>query len=89
MLAESASLLAFISKELRYSEPSNRLLEIRGLGRDHASERRRHLRPQRNGAPAFIFEVVELFYYLLAALRRVQLERFQRRPVVLLESISG
>src|SRR5690606_27488754 len=49
---------------------------------------RRHLRPERDRAPALVLEVVELANDLLAALLDVELERLERRSVILLKTVA-
>ena len=81
-------LLALVAEQLRHREPAHRLAQRVRLRGDHARERRRHLRAQRHLAAALVGEVVELADDLVAALPRVQLERLERRPVVLDERIA-
>ncbi len=85
VLAQTAALLPLVAEQLRDREPAHRLPQrVRPLG-DHARERRRHLGPQRDLAVALVREVVQLPRDLVAALLRVEIERLQRRPVVLHE----
>ena len=86
VLAQSSLLLSLVPEELRYRVPANRLAQrVRARG-DHARERRRHLGTQCDLATTLVDEVVELPDDLFAALFRVEIERFQRRTVVLLEA---
>ena len=57
-------------------------------GGDHARQRRRHLRPQRDRAAAFIREVVELLRDLFAGLLLEELEVLEQRPVVFDKAIA-
>ena len=89
VLSKPPPLLPLVAEELRDGEPADRLLEPVGARGHHAGERGRHLRPQRDLAAALVGEVVELPDDLVAALGRVQLERLERRAVVLLEPVPG
>ena len=83
VLAQPPLLLPLVAEELRHREPAHRLAQRVRARRHHARERRRHLRAQRDLAAALVREVVELADDLVAALLRVELERLERRPVVL------
>ena len=50
MFAQAAALLFFIAEKLADGEPFERFLEFTLMRRDHAGERRRKLRAQRNFA---------------------------------------
>ena len=89
MLAQPAALLPLVAEQLRDREPADRLPEPVGARRDHARQCRRHLRPQRDLPPALVLEAVELPDDLVAALGRVQLQRLEWWPVVLLEAVPG
>src|SRR5690606_40836574 len=88
MLPQTSALRPLVPEELRDREPADRLPEARRTGADHPRERRRHLRPQRHGTAALVLEVVELPHDLFAALLDVELERLERRTVVLLEPVA-
>ena len=83
VFAQPPALLPLVAKQLRHREPANRLAQRVRLRRGHARQRRRHLRAQRDLAAALVGEVVELADDLVAALLGVQLERLERRSVVL------
>ena len=87
VLSKPPPLLPLVAEELRDGEPADRLLEPVGPRRHHPGERRGHLRPQRHLPPALVDEAVQLPDDLVAALRGVQLQRLQRRTVVLLEPV--
>ena len=89
VLPKSAPLLAFVPKQLRDGVPANRLLEIRRFGRNHAGQRRRHVRPQRDGPPPLILEVIELANNLFSALCRIEFQRLERWTTVFFESVAG
>src|SRR5437773_10595599 len=57
MLAEPAFLLAFVAKELGDTEPFERFLVTPLVRGDHAGQSRRHFRPERYFAFAFVDEV--------------------------------
>ena len=86
---EPAALLPLVAEELRNRKPPDRFAEPVGALRHHAGQRRRHLGAERDLAPALVGESVELARDLLAALAGVELERLQRRPVVLLEGVAA
>ena len=88
MLAQPAALRPLVAKHLRHAKPLHRLAKIAMRGRDHARERRRHLRSQGDRAAAFVGEIVELFHDLLARLVLEELEIFEERPVVLDKAIA-
>jgi hypothetical protein len=89
MLTQAAALLPLVAEQLRHREPADRLPERARSGRDHPRKSRRHFRPQRDLAAALVGESVELTDDLLAALFCVELERLQRRSIVLDESIPA
>src|SRR5947207_1443244 len=89
VFAQPAFLLALVAEELRNGEPFDRLFVVARVRSDHAGECRRHFRPQRHGAVAFVGEVVELADDFVAALGGVKLERFERRAVVFAEAIAA
>ena len=89
VLSKPPPLLPLVAEQLGDGEPADRLPEPVGPGRHHPRQGRRHLRAQRDLASALVGEVVELPHDLVAALRRVQLQRLERRAVVLLEPVAG
>ena len=89
MFPQPALLLAFIAEQLRDGEPLDGLFIIAFVRGDHAGQRRRHFRPQRNGAFPLVHKVVELADDFLAALRREQFQGFQRRTVVFAEAVAA
>ena len=88
VLAQPPALRALVAEELRDREPADRLAQPARARAHHPRERGRHLRPQRDLPPALVLEVVELADDLRAALLDVELERFERRAVVLLEPVA-
>ena len=89
VLSKPPPLLPLVAEELRDREPADGLLELAGLRGHHARQGRRHLRPERHLTIPFVDEVVQLTDDLVPALGRVELQRLQRRPVVLLEPVPG
>jgi hypothetical protein len=82
VLPQAPLLLSLVAKELRNREPAHRLPQGVRPRTNHARNRWRHFRTQRNRSPAFVFEVVELSDDLLPALLRVEIEGLKRRAVV-------
>src|SRR5881296_654947 len=89
MLAQAALLLPLVPKELRDGKPFDRFFVAPLVRRDHSRQSGRHFRPQRDGAFAFVDEVIKLGDDLLAAFDREELQRFQRRAVIWPESITA
>ena len=58
MLAHAAALRLFVAEKIRNRIPAQGEDKLASPGRDHASDRRRHLRPQRDLALAAIGESV-------------------------------
>ena len=87
VLSKPPPLLPLVAEQLGNGEPADRLLEPVGPGGHHAGEGGRHFRAQRHLAPALVDEIVQLAHDLVAALGRVQLQRLERRAVVLLEPV--
>ena len=54
MLPEPSPLLSLVAKQLGDGEPSDRLLERLNPRRDHACQRRRHFRAERDFPVAFV-----------------------------------
>jgi len=88
VLAQPSPLLSLIAEQLGDREPADGFLERLSPRPHHARERRGHLGAQRDLAPAFVLEGVQLLHDLLAAFVGVQLERLERRAVVLLEAVA-
>ena len=87
MLAPAPTLGPLVAPTLWNRIPLDWKRQSAGSGHHHASQRRRHLRSQSDGPPAFVLEVVELADDLLALLARVQLLTLEHRRVVLLEAV--
>jgi hypothetical protein len=76
MLAQTSALLSLVAEQLRNRKPADGFAQRVGLRGRHSRERRRHLRPERDVAAAFIGEVVQLSNDLVAALLSVQFKGF-------------
>ena len=74
VLAQPAFLLAFVTEQLRYGKPFDGFFVVPLVRSNHTGERRRHLRPERNGAIALVHEVVKLADNFVAAFGREQFE---------------
>src|SRR5690606_10251836 len=72
--ASTALLHALVAVKLGDAEPFDGALECIRPGSDQPAHRRRHLRPQRDVAPAFVGEAEELRLDFIAGLRLVELE---------------
>ena len=88
MFAQPAFLLALVAEQLRDGEPFDGFLVIAFVRGDHARQRRRHFRPERDGAVAFVGEIVKLADDFVAAFGGEQFERFERRAVVFAEAVA-
>src|SRR5438132_1694197 len=89
MLAESAFLLALVPKKLGDGKPFDRLFVIALVRGHHARECGSHFRTERDGAIAFIREIVELRDDLFPALGREEIERFEGRAIILAKAIGS
>ncbi len=89
MLPEPAALLPLVPEELRDREPADRLLEPVGALRRHPRQRGGHLRAKRHLPPALVGEGVQLRDDFLPALVGVEIQRLERRAVVLLEAVPA
>jgi len=89
MFAQTALLLAFVAEKLRDGEPLDGLFVTALVRGDHARERRRHFRPQRNFTVTFVFEIIKLRDNFFAALGCEEFERFERRAVVFAEAVTA
>ena len=81
MFAQPAALLFFVTKTLRDGKPLQRLFEFALVRRDHARQRRRHFRPQRDFAFAFVGEIEKLRDDFRAAFLSVKIGRLEDRAV--------
>ena len=88
MFPESSLLHALVPEQLRHREPAHRLAQRLRARSHHPGERRRHLGAQGNGTTTLVDKIEELTDDLVAALLRVQLEWFERRPIVLQKRIA-
>ena len=88
MLAQAALLLALVAEDLRDGEPLERLFEILVPRGDEARERGRHFGTQRDVAVALVLEVVKLRDDFVARLFGEEVERLERRAVVLDEAVA-
>ena len=78
---------ALVAEALGDAEPLEGELERALALRDHARERGRHLRPERDVAAGLVLERVDLVLDLLAGLALEQLERLDDARVVVLEAV--
>src|SRR2546422_1455929 len=89
VLPQASSLLPLVAKQLREREPADRLFQGLGPRAHHARERRGHLGAQRHLAATLVLECVQLLHDLRTALLGIELQRLERRPVVLLEAVAA
>ena len=87
-LPEPPPLLALVPEQLGDGEPPDRLFQGLCPRPNHSRERGRHFRSQGDAPVTLVREFVELADDFLSALRRVQLQRLERRSIVLLEAIA-
>ena len=88
VLPEPPPLLALVPEQLGDGEPPDRLFQGLCPRPNHSRERGRHFRSQGDAPVTLVREFVELADDFLSALRRVQLQRLERRSIVLLEAIA-
>ena len=79
--------LPLVAEELGNGKPPDRLPEHLGTRGYHPGQCRRHLRPERDLTLALVREGIELADDFVSTLCRIQLERLERRSVILLESV--
>src|SRR5829696_2313208 len=89
VLSKPPPLLPLITEQLGNGEPADRLSQFTRAGGHHPRQGRSHLRPQGNRAVALVGKAVQLPYDLLATLGGVEIQRLQRRTVVLLKPVAG
>src|SRR6266566_1183591 len=88
VLPQASSLLPLVAKQLRDREPADRLFQGLGPRAHDARERRGHLGAQRDLAATLVLEGVQLLHDLRTALLGIELQRLERRAVVLLEAVA-
>src|SRR6516225_2985274 len=88
MLAKPAFLLSLIAEQLRESKPLDRFLVVALVRRNHARQRGRHFRPERNFAVPFVDKIVKLSDDFLAAFCGIKFKSFQRRAIIFTESVT-
>src|SRR5207244_5347211 len=77
MFAQATALLFFVTKELADGKPLERFLERAFVGRDHARQCRRQLRPHRDFAIAFVSEIEKLIDNFGAAFFAIEIGRLE------------
>src|SRR5436305_7190713 len=89
MFAQSSSLRALITEDLRNRKPLQRLAKIPMIDRDDACERRRHFRPQGNSAFPFVDEFIELAHDFVARFFLVEIEFLEQWAIVFGKAVAA